>query len=57
MHLRSGQAGAGRILHRLDHVGHQTADVRRPRIDDRLGTLQQDGMTHAGDFQDGHGDG
>ena len=55
IHLWGGEADAWRILHRLHHVRDEAADLRRPRIGHGIAAADQDGMTHAGDFQDGHG--
>jgi len=54
MDLGGGQAGAIGIPHGLDHVIDQTPYFRGPGIGDRGGNLAQNGMAHAGDFQD-HG--
>ena len=55
MDLRRSQAGAVGVFHRLDHVGDEAANVRSARVGHRFGALQQDGMTHAGDLENGHG--
>jgi len=54
VNLRTGQADARRILHRLHHVGDEPAAFRRAWVGHRLTLLQQDRVAHAGDFQDGH---
>jgi hypothetical protein len=38
------------VVHGLDHVGHQLLDFRGRGIGDFFGLLQQERMTHAGDF-------
>ena len=54
VHLRRGQADARRVQHGVDHVGGQATHLRRPRIGHVRRALQQDGVAHAGDFQQGH---
>ena len=54
VHLRRGQAGAGRVLHRLHHVGDQAADFRCAGIRHRFTHLQQHRVAHAGYLQNGH---
>ena len=48
VHLRRSQPGAGRILHRLDHVGDQTTDLRRAGIGDRPSLFEENRVAHAG---------
>ena len=55
MDLGGGQAGAVGVDHGFDHVIDQTADFRRSGVGDRGGELSQNGMAHAGDFQDAMG--
>ncbi len=54
VHLRRRQADAAGILHGLDHIGDQAADLRRTRMVDRVGPPQQHRVAHAGDLEDGH---
>ena len=52
--LRRGEAGTAGVLHRLHHIGDQTADMRCAGVGDRFGTLEEHRVAHAGDFEDGH---
>ncbi len=54
MHLRGRKPGPARVLHGFKHIGDEAADVGRTGVGHRLGPLQQDGVAHASDFQDGH---
>ncbi len=54
MDLRGRQSGAIGIDHGLDHVGDQGANLRRRGVGHRVGLAGEDGMAHAGDFENGH---
>ena len=54
MHLRRGQPDAWRVMHRLEHVGDEAADLWRSGIPNRFAHLQQHGVAHARDLQYGH---
>ena len=55
MDLGGGQSGAVRIYHGFHHVIDQAADFRRFGVGNGPGGKGQDGMAHAGDFQNCHG--
>ena len=55
MDLGGGQAGPIGVHHGFHHVIDQTADFRVPGVGDGAGRGGQDGVAHAGDFQDSHG--
>ena len=54
MDLGGGQPRPIGVDHGFHHVIDQALDFRRPGIGNRGGDLAEDGMAHAGDFQD-HG--
>jgi small subunit ribosomal protein S21 len=52
MHLGGGQSGPIGVHHGFHHVIDQALNFRRLGIGNRGGDLAQNGMAHAGDFQD-----
>ncbi len=48
--LRRGQSDTRRILHGLDHIFEQTADIARGWIGDFLRRFEQNRVSHAGNF-------
>ena len=55
MYLGRGESGAADIVQRLEHVGYQAADFGGGRVRHRVGGLEENRVSHAGDFQYGHG--
>jgi len=51
VNLRSGDARAAGILHRLDHILDEPAYPRRCRVINRLGSRTQNRVPHAGNLQ------
>jgi hypothetical protein len=56
VNLRSGEADALILAHRLEHVVDELLDARRRNFSgiDRSGAGAQDGVAHARDLQDRH---
>ena len=55
MNLRRGEPGALRINQGFDHVIDQMVDFGRRGVGDFPRALPQNGVAHAGDFQQCHG--
>ena len=55
MNLGGGEAGPRRILHRLQHIGDQAANLGCLRVRHLVGTAAQHRVPHLGNFQNGHG--
>ena len=52
--LDRGEADAGRLVHRLEHVGDERLQLRVERLH-RLGDLPEDGVGRLVDAANGHG--